>query len=90
MHIAKDAVLPLKYSNLINAWTPCPVCSKQGPRQLLKETGATHWSSQLERDWQTDYLDPLSLGESSKYAWICVDTVSGLTQAFPCRFANQG
>ena len=65
------------------------MCSKQDPRQLLKETGAIHWSSQLERDWQTDYFDPLPLGESSKYAWICVDTVSGLTQAFPCHFANQ-
>lgn len=49
-HIAKDAVLPLKYSELINAVTACPMCSKQCPRQLPKESGAIHWSPQLVRD----------------------------------------
>lgn len=32
-YIAKDAGLPLKCSDLVNAVTACPVCSKQCPRQ---------------------------------------------------------
>lgn len=88
-HTAKDAVLPLKYIGLINAVMACPMCSKQGPRPQPKESRAVHWSSQLVRDWPVDYIGPLPLGEGSKYAWICVDTVSSLTQAFPCCCTNQ-
>ena len=42
------------------------------------------------RDWQIDYIGPLSVArEDFKYALVCVDTASGLTQAFPCHYANQ-
>lgn len=41
------------------------------------------------RYWQIDYIDPLCLRESSRYAFTCVDTVSGLTQAFHCCYTNQ-
>ena len=41
------------------------------------------------RDWQIDYFGTLPPSEGFKYALICVDTASGLTQAFLCCPANQ-
>lgn len=82
--------LPLKCSDLVNAVTTCPACSEQCPRQLPEESGATQLSSQLERDWQIAYTVPLSVSEGSIYALVCVDPVSGLTQALPCHCTNQG
>lgn len=41
------------------------------------------------RNWQIDYTDPLLLSKDSKYTLVCVDTISGLTQAFFCHCANQ-
>ena len=38
-HIARNAKFPLKYSDLVNAVTTCPVCSKQSSRQLPKTSG---------------------------------------------------
>ena len=35
-----------------------------------------------------DYIVPLPRSEGSKYALFYVDTVSGLTQDFPCSHAN--
>ena len=81
-HVAKDAKLPLKYSDLVNAVTACPVCSTQCPRQLSKGSGAIHWSSQVVRDWQFDNIHSLLLSKGSKNALVSVDTASGLTQAF--------
>lgn len=52
--------------------------------QLPKEIGSIHQSSQLASDWQID-SNPLPLSEGPKYAVICVDTTSGLTQAFLCQ-----
>ena len=75
--IVKNAGLYLKYSNLVNAVMTCPVCSKQHPRQLPKESGAIHQNSQLVRDWQIDYIDHFPLSEGSKYALSCVDTACG-------------
>ena len=66
--IAKDARLPLKYSDLVNAVTVRPVCSKQCPRQLPKESEAIHWSSQQIKDWQIDYICPLLPSKGYKYA----------------------
>lgn len=37
--IVKIAKLPLKYHDLVNVVTMCPLCSKQCLRQLLKEFG---------------------------------------------------
>lgn len=46
-HSARDARLPLQYSNLVNAVTADPMCPKQYPWQWPKVSGAIHWSSQL-------------------------------------------
>lgn len=72
-HIAKNATLPLKYNNLANVVIACPVCSKQQPRQLPKESGAIHQSSQQVRDWQV--IGPPAPSECSKSTLVCVDTV---------------
>lgn len=85
--IAKDAGLLLKCNDLINAVTACPMCFKQCLRQLTKESEAIHQSSQSVRN--IDYIGTLPLSEGSTYALVCVDTASGLTQAFPCRCTNQ-
>ena len=73
----------MEHSDLVNAVTVCPLCSKQDPRQLPKESGTIHKSLQPAKDWQIDYIGPVSLSEGSKYALVCVDTTSGLTQGFP-------
>lgn len=39
-HTAKNARMPLKYSDLTNLVTSCPVCFKQLPRTLPKTPGA--------------------------------------------------
>lgn len=41
------------------------------------------------RNWQIDGTDPFPLSQDSKYTLVCVDTVTGLTQAFHCHCANQ-
>lgn len=38
---------------------------------------------------EIDYTDPLPLYKSSKYAFACMVTASGLMQASPCCYANQ-
>ena len=81
--------MPLKYTELVNAVTECPVYSIQCPRQLPNESGTTHQSSQPVRNWKIDYIGPLPLSEGSKYALACMDTISGLTQALLCCWANQ-
>lgn len=50
-HSAKDAELPLKYGDLVNMVPACPMCSKQHPRQVLKDSRAIHQSSQTVRNW---------------------------------------
>lgn len=87
--IGNDARLPLKYSGLVKEVIACPVFSQQGPNWLPKESGAIHQSSQHMRDWQIDYSGPLPLSEGSKYAFVSVDTASGLTHAFPGHSVNQ-
>ena len=57
--------------------------------QLPKESRAVHWRSQQVRGWKIDYITLLPVSEGSKYTLGCVDTAPGLTQAFPCRHANQ-
>ena len=81
--IAKNPGLPLRYSDLVNAVTICPVCFEHCPRQLPKESGAFQWSSQPVRDLQIDCIGFFFPREHSKYAVVCVDTASGLTRAFP-------
>ena len=41
------------------------------------------------RDWQIDYIGLPFLIEGSKCALLCVDSESGLTQAFSCHCGNQ-
>lgn len=82
-HTVKDARFPL-----VNGVIACHVCSKQCPRQQPKESGAIHQSSQLVKYRPIDYIGPLLPSESSKYALVCVDAESDLTQTFPCH-ANQ-
>lgn len=88
-HIAKDAELTWKYSDLVNAITACPVCFKQYSRHLPKASEATHWCFQLVRDWHIDYIGPFPLSEGSKYALVCGDIACGLTQAFSYCCTNQ-
>lgn len=65
------------------------MCSEKYPRQLPKQSGAIPQSSQLVMDWQTGHVALLPLSKDSKYALVCLATVSGLTQAlFYCQ-ANQ-
>ena len=82
--------LPLKYNDLVNAVAAYPVCSEQFPRQLSKESGAIHQSSQPVIEWQIDYIGPFPLNERSKYACLgLLNAASGLTQAFFCHRATQ-
>lgn len=41
------------------------------------------------KNQKIDYTAPLTLSEDPKYALVCVDPASGLTQAFPSCCANQ-
>lgn len=41
------------------------------------------------RDWQLDYIGPLSVSFGQKYALACVDIAMGLLQAFPYKRANK-
>lgn len=41
------------------------------------------------RNWNIDCISLLPLSETSKYALVCVDSLSGLTQTFLCCCANQ-
>lgn len=79
----RDGILPRCQIALEIQWLmqlTCLICAKQCPRQLPKDPGAIHWSSQPMRDWQVDYVGPLPPSENPKYASVCVDTMSGLTK----------
>ena len=86
-HLTKDAGLPLKYSDLLNAVPTCSVCSKQCPGFEPKGSGAIYWSFQLVRDGEITSMGSLPLREDTEYAWF-VWTL-GPTQAFPYRSENQ-
>ena len=88
-HMANNAGLPWKYSDLANAVRACPGCSKLHPGHLPKESGAIHRSSQLVRDWQINYIGSLPPSEVSKYALVGVDTTCDLTQDFLCHGVNE-
>ena len=85
----QECQLSLKYNNSINEVTACFVYFKQCPKQLPKESGAIHQSPQLMRDWKIDYIDSFHVTEASNYASVYVGIPSGLTQGFPCHYANQ-
>lgn len=85
--LTKDAGLPVKYSNLVNAVPTCSVCSKQCPGLQPKGSGATYWSVQLLRDGKIASTGSLPLHEDSEYARF-VWTL-GLTEAFLYRHENQ-
>lgn len=77
-HIANDVGSPLKYSDLVSAVRARTVYSKQCPRQLPKESGAVHQSSQQVKYWQSDYIGPFPLSQVSEYSSASVDTTSDL------------
>lgn len=68
--IARDAILLLKYSDLVNVITICHMCAKQHSRQLLRESGVIHQSSQPVKDWHIDYILPLPLTEVLIIPWF--------------------
>lgn len=75
--------IALKYSDLLQAVTACPVCSEQLPVQLPKKYGAIHRSSPQAKVWQTDDPGHLPLNDGSKYVLTRVDTASSLTEDLP-------
>ena len=81
-HIAKNSGLPLKYSDLVNAITAFLYIlnNAQGNRQRSLEPSTR---APPVRDWQIDYIGPIPPTKGLKYAFVCVDTAFGLTQAFP-------
>lgn len=48
--------------------------------------GYAHKSTCSMRDWQTDFIGPISVSEGYKYAlFTCVGMDAGLLQAFSCK-----
>ena len=86
---AKAWGLPIQLSDAVRACQDCNACSKMRPR-LLPETTAhlARGHNPLQR-WQVDYIRPLTRSEGARYALTCVDTASGLLQAYPVPKANQ-
>lgn len=76
--IAKDARLPLKYSDSVNAMTACPVCSEQCLRQLQKEPGHPLEFPTGKGLANCLYWLPPSWCVCSKYVLVSVDVTSGL------------
>lgn len=87
MNITKDVTLHLKYSDLINAVTACPLSFVL--LTLPTKSKAIHLSFHVVRVSQIDYIGFLPTSEVCKYALVCADTVYGITQAFPFCHANQ-
>ena len=85
----KACGLLIQLSDVVQACQDCDACSKMIPR-LLPETTAhlARGHNPLQR-WQVDYIRPLPRSEGARYALTCVDTASGLLQAYPVPKANQ-
>lgn len=82
-HIAKDAGLPLKYSDLVTVAMAWPVCSKQHPRQSLECSPGEGLTSDNAGHLPLSQVKVLNgPGLCGHYAW--------LDQAFPCHLMRQG
>ena len=86
---AKAWVLPIQLSDVVQACQGCDACSKMRPRSLPETTAhLARGHNRLQR-WQVTYIGSLPRSEGAKYALICVDTASGLLQAYPVPKGNQ-
>ena len=59
------------------------------PRSLPETTAHLARGHSLFQQWQVDYIGPLLWSEGARYALACVNTASGLLQAYPVPKANQ-
>ena len=59
------------------------------PRSLPETTAHLARGHNPLQRWQVDYIGPLPRSEGARYALTCIDTASGLLQAYPVPKANQ-
>ena len=59
------------------------------PRSLPETTAHLARGHNPLQQWQVNYIRPLPRSEGVRYALTCIDTASGLLQAYPVRKANQ-
>lgn len=94
-YVERRVTIALRWDDTLPRMLNCPLytancliqlslCSNQFPRQLPKEHGGIYQNFKIVKDWQIDYKGPFPPNEVFKYVLICVDTMSGLTQAFSC------
>lgn len=76
-------------SDIIQACHDCKACARMPPRPL-PETRAhlARGHDSLQRQ-QVEYIGPLPQSEGARYVLTCVDTASGLLQAYSVPQANQ-
>uniref|UniRef100_A0A669QJJ3 ribonuclease H n=1 Tax=Phasianus colchicus TaxID=9054 RepID=A0A669QJJ3_PHACC len=86
---AKAWGLPIQLPDIVQACRHCDTCSKMRPRSLLETTARLARGHNPLQRWQIDYIGPLPRSEGARYALTCVDTASGLLQAYPVLKANQ-
>jgi len=81
--------LPIQLLDVVQACQDCDTCSRMRPRPLLETTvHLTRGHNPLQL-WQIDYIGLLPRSEGARYAVVCVDTASGLMQAYPVAKTNQ-
>lgn len=94
-YVERRVTIALRWDDTLPRMLNCPLytascliqlslCSNRFPRQLPKEHGGIYQNFKIVKDWQIDYKGPFPPNEVFKYVLICVDTMSGLTQAFSC------
>ena len=59
------------------------------PRSLPKTTTHLARGRSPLQQWQVDYTGPLPQSEGARYAMTCIDTTSGLMQAYSVPRAKQ-
>jgi len=86
---AKAWGLPIQLSDIAQACQDCDTCSKMRLRSLPKTTAHLSRGHNPPQWWQVDYIGPLPRSEGSRCALSCINTASGLMQAYPVPRANQ-
>ena len=86
---AKAWGLPIQLPDIVQACQDCDACSRMRPRPLPETTAHLARGHNPLQRWQIDYIGPLPRSEGARYALTCVDTASGLMQAYPVAKANQ-
>lgn len=83
--------LPLKWQEIADACYDCSVCGQDSPqrRRLPWETQQIMRGRVPLTRWQVDYIGPLPKARNAIYAFIAVDTATGLMFAWPCPAADQ-